>query len=77
MTKFHGCDETICSWLGPTQITVSDLSERLHKSRIYSYQTFLNSLLDLLNLNLTEPLDLEQSPASRTMHRLREEIKSV
>jgi hypothetical protein len=41
------------------------------------YQTFLNSLLDLLNLNLTEPFDLQQSPASRAMHRLRKEIKSV
>lgn len=52
---------------------VNDLSQHKHKSRAKSYQTFLNSLLDLLDLDLTEPFDLEQSPASRTMHRLRKE----
>ena len=54
MTKFHGSDETIGGWL----VQVNDLSQHRRKLRLNSYQTFLNSLLDLLNLDLTEPFDL-------------------
>lgn len=35
-----------------------------------SYQTLLNSLLDLLDLNLAESLDLQKSLSRGTMNRL-------
>lgn len=67
MTEFHSSNETICSWLANVRTSFN-----LNMRKIKPYQAFLNRLLDLLDLDLTEPFDLEQSPASRTMHRLSE-----
>jgi hypothetical protein len=70
MAEFHCSYKAIRSRLRTVSSHVNDQIIQGVKEKCNSYQTFLNSFLDLFDLDFAEPLYLQQSPASDSVNGL-------